>query len=310
MPFKAFASPKKLANLGEQVVAVAADEKDRVTAALTTDPVQLASIPFNGNKRITNVSLDEANDVALISKAVAVVKTGHDLWALLGIQHKSPKMEQIGRDIRSLHAAPGGGTALALGWDGNGASLAFQNNEVGGRQFVVRGDVRTASLTFDRCYVVVDAEGGAQFREHPGATPESGALARADLPAETKSYDRLAGGEKLAALTGRGKTQVCVLRRENPGAYSAEMLDVGAEVIDVAVIDTSLFVLGADGEVRLYNSEALATPGAQPTTRVGLKGNGTPTCMCSTSKGGAKLWVGTRGGDVIQCVPVKGGLDL
>ena len=173
MPFKKLASAKKLANLGAEVVAFAPLESGSVVAAVTTDPVKVSVHPIGaGNHRVTNVSLDEAHGAALIDKKVAVVKSGDDLWALLDIQH-TPKIEQVGRDIRSLHGCPKGGTALAIGWDGNGAALGLQNNEVGGRQFVLRGDVRCASLTTERCYVVVDG-GGGQLREHPGGTPESG----------------------------------------------------------------------------------------------------------------------------------------
>jgi len=145
MPFKKLASAKKLANLGAEVVGIAPLESGSVVAAVTSDPVKVSVHPIGaGNNRVTNVSLDEAQAAALIDKKVAVVKSGDDLWALLDIQH-TPKIEQVGRDIRSLHACPKGGTALAIGWDGNGAALGLQNHEVGGRQFVLRGDVRCAS---------------------------------------------------------------------------------------------------------------------------------------------------------------------
>src|SRR5690606_1844002 len=98
MPFKQLSSLKKLANLGERVVALAPLEGDRLMAAITTDPVKVCVHPLTGNHRITNVSLDEAQDLALLNKNVAVVKAGDELWALLDIQHR-PKIEQVGRDI-------------------------------------------------------------------------------------------------------------------------------------------------------------------------------------------------------------------
>ena len=142
MPFKTLASLQKLTNLNAEVAGLAPLETANVVAAVTTDPVQVSVHPSSGGRgKVTNVSLDEVSAIALINKAVAVVKSGDDLWALLDIQHK-PKMEQCGRDIRSLHGCPKGDTALAIGWDGNAAELVFQNNEVGGRQFVLRGDLR------------------------------------------------------------------------------------------------------------------------------------------------------------------------
>jgi hypothetical protein len=310
MPFKKFAAPKKLANLGAEVVGLAPFENGKVIAAITTDPVKVSVHPLGaGANKVTNVSLDEAQAGALIDKRIAVVKSGDDLWALLDIQH-TPKMEQVGRDIRSLTGCPNGGTALAVGWDGNGAALAFQNNEVGGRQFVLRGDVRCASMTHDRCYVVVDQGAGGQLREHPGGTPESGAMARADLPAEASGMDRLAGGQELCALSKRGANQVCVMRRESTQSFGAKMVDIPG-VVDVAVIETSLFVLTEDARLRLYDGAALAGgPELTPTHEVPLRADGAPTLLTSTTKGGNRLWIGTVAGDIVRVDVAKGNLDI
>jgi hypothetical protein len=122
--------------------------------------------------------------------------------------------------------------------------------------------------------------------------------------------DRLAGGQDLCALSKRGASHVCVIRREGAQAFGAKMIDVPG-VVDVAVIDTSLFVLGADGRLRLYDSEALAGgPDVSPTHELSLGAEGAPTVLASTSKGGAKLWVGTQGGDVLRVAAVKGGLEM
>ena len=310
MPFKKLSAPKKLANLGAEVVALAPLESGNLVAAITTDPVKVSAHPITaGNHKVTNISLDEAQAGALIDKRIAVVKSGDDLWALLDIQH-TPKMEQVGRDIRSLAACPNGGTALAVGWDGNGAALAFQNNEVGGRQFVLRGDVRCASLTKDRCYVVVDQGPGGQLREHPGGTPESGAMARADLPAEAAGMDRLAGGQQLCVLSKRGANQICVCRREGTQAYGAKMVDVPG-VVDVAVLETSMFVVTADGRLLLFDGETLAGgPELEPTHAVPVRADGTPTVIASTSKGGNRIWIGTAAGDVVRVDVAKGNLDI
>ncbi|HZO16379.1 MAG TPA: hypothetical protein VFB62_24060 [Polyangiaceae bacterium] len=315
MPYKSIASLKKLGNLGAEVVGLAALETGQIAAAVTTDPVKVAIYSYSGGSpKITNVSLDEAGGVALINKQVAVVKSGDAIWALLDIQHKA-KMEQIGRDIRSLHACPDGETALAIGWDGNGAALVFQNNEVGGRQFVLRGDVRAASLRDRMTYVVVDGSGGGQLRAHPGTTPESGANARVDLPPTAAAHDRLAGGHELSALARRGSDEVCVVLREGASALTVKTLRIGAGVISVEVLGSSLFALGADGRLRLFDGDTLraATDGGTPsaTFELGLGAQGEPSAMIATVKGGARLWIGTRGGDVLRCDPVKGtGLDL
>jgi len=263
MPFKTLAGLKKLTNLGAETVAIAPLDAGSIVAAVTSDPVKLSVHAYSGGSgKVTNVALDEAHGAALLNKQVAVVKSGDDLWALLDIQHK-PKIEQVGRDIKSLHGCPSGDTALAIGWDGNGAAMAFANNEVGGRQFTVRGDVRCASLSNDnRCYVVVEGGGGGQFRVHPGASPESGAIARADLPAEVLGYDRLAGGDELSALSKLGADSVCVIRKEGAAAFAAKMIGVPGGVVDVAVIRTSLFVLCADGKLRLYDGETLQRAGS------------------------------------------------
>lgn len=315
MPYKSIAALKKLGNLGAEVVGLAPLETGRITAALTTDPVKVGIYAHGGGSpRVTNVSLDEAASVALISKQVAVVKSGGDIWALLDIQHK-PKMEQIGRDIRSLHACPDGETALAIGWDGQGAALAFQNNEVGGRQFVLRGDVRAASLRDRVTYVAVDGAAGGQLRAHPGNTPETGATSRVDLPPTAAAHDRLAGGHDLSALARRGSDEVCAVIREGVSALTVKTLHIGAPVIDVVVLSTSLFALCADGRIRLFDGDALrgATDGGSPapTFELQLGAQGEPAAMVASTKGGTRLWIGTRGGDVLCCDPVKGsGLDL
>jgi hypothetical protein len=313
MPYKALASLKRLANLGAEVVDIAPLDGDQLALAIASDPVKLQVFPYAGSAgRVTNVSLDEGSAGALLNKQVAVVKSGDDLWALLDIQH-TPKMEQVGRDIRSLYACPKGGTALAIGWDGQGAALAFQNNEVGGRQFVVRGQLRAACLTADTTYVIADASAGGQLRGHPGSTPETGASTRADLPPAAASYDRLAGGHQLCAVSRRGADAVCVVVREGAAALTVKMLHVDT-VADVAVIDASLFVLGSDGTLRLYNSDAIkqASEGGSPTptAELALGGGGQPMRLLATSKGGARLWAGFKGGDVVRCEAVKGGLDF
>lgn len=307
MPFTKLSAPKKVASLGERVVALAALEKDRLVAALTTDPVQLCVAPMAGGAGKTKaVSLDEASAVALLNKDVAVVASGDALWGLLDIKH-TPRPEQAARDIKALFPNPGGGTAFGIGWDGSGVEVAFGAGEVGGRTFVLRGDIRAADLTEDRCFVVMEGGAGGQFREHPGGTPESGAVGRAELPAEASSFDRLAANHDLCAVTQAGQRKVCLLRREG-GGFGVSVVELEHDLHDVAVIETSLFALGADGRLRLYPKTSLSSATPNATAEVGLGLTGDPTAMRATTKGGAKVWVGSSGGDLVCVNAAKGSL--
>ena len=67
---------------------------------LSTAPVRLSLVPTTGaGGKITNVSLDGAEGVALLSRDVAVVRANDDsVWALLDITH-TPKMDQVVREL-------------------------------------------------------------------------------------------------------------------------------------------------------------------------------------------------------------------
>ena len=307
MPFTKLAAPKKIASLGEQVVALAPLERDRLLAAVTTDPVKLCVSPLgSGTPKTHDVSLDEAKAVALLNKDVAVVATADALWALLDIKH-SPKIEQVGRDMRALYPHPSGGSAFALGWDGSGVEVGYAAGEVGGRSFVLRGDIRAASITDDRCFVIMEGGGGGQFREHPGATPESGAVGRAELPAEAAGFDRLSAGHDLCAVGKRGERRVCLLRRDGAG-FSVGMVELEHEVHDFVVLETSLVTLGTDGRLRLFGATALEAEHPAVTADVVPGLTGDATAMCATSKGGARIWVGSAGGDLVCVSAAKGSL--
>ena len=310
MPFKSLASLKKIAKLDAEVVGIAPLDSDRICGVLTNDPVKVAIYPYAaGTKKEKNVGLDNVSGLAFINKSVAVVKTGGDLWGVINIQH-TPKIEQVGRDIRSLSHFQQGGTALAIGWDGNGAALAIEGHEVGGRQFVLRGDMRAIALDASNCYAVVNGAGGpgGQLRVHPGQTPEAGVKARVDLPSDAKGFNRLAATEGLAVLTKTGADSVCVIRQP-AGGVEPVMLAVPGTVVDVAVIETSMFVLCKDGKVRLYNSETLSKLGTDiidATFELDPKVTGEPTVLASSTRGGNKLWIGSKGGDLVRCDAVKG----
>ncbi|MBI4701179.1 MAG: hypothetical protein HY744_08480 [Deltaproteobacteria bacterium] len=313
MPFTNLSSPRKVAGLGAEVASLAALEPANLIAALTTDPVTVSAVPFaGGTSKPSKVALGAATEVALLSKAVAVVRSGDEIWALLDIQH-TPKLDQAARDIRSLHANPGGETAFAIGWGGRGAELKMHQHEVVGRDFTLRGELRACAIGAGETYAVVDGPGGGQLRAHPGATPESAPSARADLPADAAPLDRLAGGRELAALFKRGTANACVVRRAGMAPPSAKMVVLDGPAVGVAVIASSLFAIGADGKLRLFNADALQGAGPEPMTPtavVDVRANGEPTVLAATTRGGNRLWIGTRAGDVIRVDALKRGLDV
>ena len=176
MPFKNITAPRRVADLGAEVKSSAFLATPGLYAALTNDPVRLAVQPVSGgNTRVTNVSIDAAEEVAFITRDVVVVRAGDDsVWALIDITH-TPKMEQVARDVRALCMRPTGESALALGWDGSATALTLAQHEVAARPFPLRGTLRAADVLVSETVVVVDAGGeGGELRIHPGATPEPG----------------------------------------------------------------------------------------------------------------------------------------
>jgi len=313
MPFKNLSAPKAIASLKAEVVGSAQLETHDLFGVVTTDPVSLSMHVVSATTpgKITNVSLGSASDLALINRDVAIVRSGDDLWALLDIQHK-PKMDQVGRDIKSLHGCPKGGTALAIGWDGQAAALELRQYEVGGRQFALRGQVRTCDLGPNECFIVVDGAGGGQFRVHPGLTPEAGASAKVDLPAEVAKWDLLRGGREMSVLFKKGSPQVCAIARDGKGNLSAKLVMLDAAVLGLAVMATSVFTIATDGKVRLFNGDSINRATGDepivPTATVQIPMRGEPTVMAATYKGYARLWIGTRAGDLIRIEAAKGGL--
>jgi hypothetical protein len=309
MPFKTLTSPRKHHALDAEVSAFAYLAAPGFVAAVTNGPVRLAMQPLgSGNGKVTNVSLQQADGIALLSRDVAVVKSGDDLWALLDITHTA-KMDQVGRDARALIARPLGETALVIGWDGSATQLKSKGHEVDARQFAVRGNLRTADIVERETFAVVDGPGGGQLRIHPGDTPEAGANGRVDLPAEAAKLDRLRGGVKLTALFSRGKSAVCVVRG-GPARLVAKMIHVGGKIADVGVLETSLFVAFEDGSVALYDDAALdkaTESSAEATASIKLGSQGDPRAMIPTLKGTPTLWIGTSNGDFTSVTVVRKG---
>ena len=77
--------------------------------------------------------------IALLAPDAALVRTGDgSAWALANLTGEArPKV--IARDIRSLHARPGGGHALGIGADGSATAFSISRGEVSARTFTARG---------------------------------------------------------------------------------------------------------------------------------------------------------------------------
>ncbi|WP_437733963.1 hypothetical protein [Sorangium sp. So ce1335] len=312
MPFSNLSSPRKVHSLDAEIRGAAFLATPGLVAMVSTDPVRLGVCPVGGSgAKTTNLSLSSAEDVALLSKDVAVVRSEDAVWALLGITH-GPKLDQVGRDARLLATCPSGATALALGWDGSATELKLDKNEVNGRTFAVRGAARAFDLTETETHVVMDGAGeGGELRVHPGPTPEPGPTLRASLPRAAQNLNRVRAGAKLTAVYKRGASAVCAVVRSS-GKLTARLIELGEPVADVAVLESCLFAAFADGRVALFDGAAIEAASAAPpapTASVTLGARGEPTALAVAGKGSPSLWVGTSAGEIwsLSLVRKQGG---
>ena len=309
MPFKNLSGTRKQNDLNAEVRGSAILVNPGLVAKLSTGPVRLLVQPTgSGGGKIINVSLDSAEEVALLSRDVAVVRAGDDaVWALIDITHTA-KMDQVAREARALCMRPTGETALVLGWDGSATELRVNRNEVDARPFAIRGSIRAADLTETETYTVVDGAGGGQLRVHPGATPEPGATARVDLPNEALAFDRVRGGARLSAVFKRGSAAVCLITG-SPARYTAKMVQLEAKALDIAVMDTSFVAVFADGRAALYDADAIAAASdsapIQPKVAVALGTRGEPRTLAVSGKTSPTLWIGTSSGEVLSVSVVR-----
>jgi hypothetical protein len=309
MPFKTIATPRKLSTIDADVRAAAFVNNPGMVAMLSHTPVRIATFAFGGAPgKVTNVSLDGAEAVALLSRDMAVVRGSDDsIWALLGITH-TPKMEQVGRDARSLAFRPGGDTALSLGWDGSATELRLSRSEVEARQFALRSTLRAVDVGESECYAVADGADGGQVRVHPGATPEPGASLRCNLPREVAEYDQVRGCPRLVAVWKPGKRTVC-LATGGPMRLAAKLVELEDAPTALGVLETSFIATFADGRAALYDSDAIAAAGdngpitAKHVLPLGTRGK--PEALTLTTKGGYTLWVGTSIGEVLCATVAK-----
>lgn len=265
---------------------------------VSTNPVQVAVVAHTGSPaKQFSVQLEDAKDIALLSRDMAVVRTDTEVWQLLDIQHKV-RVDPLTRDARSI-VGPQGDAALALRWDNSAEQLTPGKNEVASRTFQLRGDHRAVDVGENECFAVVDAKGTeGEFRLHPGATPEQGALGRIALPEGTKELERLRGGRFLSALYSRGNSAVCLIRRAG-NRLETKMVYLDVPMTDLCVSETSLLVVTKDGRVVLYDSDAITRGEGRmdPTSETPLGCRGEPTtCVIAHSN----IFVGTSGGDIVM----------
>jgi hypothetical protein len=307
MPFKNLSSPRQVNQLDAEVRSIAHLANPELVAVLSADPARIAVHQASGgNPKTTNISLSQGDEVALLSRDVALVRSGDAVWAILNMAH-SPKMDQVARDIRALCMRPTGSTALAFGWDGSATELTLNKNDVDARTFPLRGDVRAADMTATDTYVVVDKGDGGELRVHPGGTPEPGANWRATLPREAASFDRLRSAAKLSVLFKRGSSDVCAVTAVG-GKLVPKMVRLAEAPIDMAVYETSMFALFPGNRAALYNSEAIAAAGDKtldPTASLTVNARGELRAMTAAGKGSPQLWVGSSAGDVLTIALVR-----
>lgn len=277
-----------------------------LVAMLSTDPVKLVLHPTaGGTSRSTGVGLGTADEVALLSREIAVVRSGDEIWAIQNLSHNAV-MDQVGRDARQLCMRAAGATALVVHWDGKATELRVGRNEVIERPFALRGNVRSCDVGPSDTFVIVDLGEGGELRVHPGATPEAGANARSPLPREAKELDRLRGGRDLSAVFKPGKTAVCIVQRKG-NTLVAKMIELDMPPLEIGVVETSLFATFADGSIALYDNDSLnsANPVPTPTSNLRLPIRGEPRTVIFTGKSVPTAWIGTSSGEVVQATVVR-----
>jgi hypothetical protein len=303
MPFKNVSSVRKVASVEGAVTGGAFNRALSAVAISSNNPVQIALLPLNGvNPKIQSVGLDDVTDIALLNRAMAIVKAGDATWALLDIEHK-PKVEQLHPDTKAICPKAAGNLALGLKWDGSGVEYSPGKTDVAMRDFQLRGDTRCADVGENETYVVVDG-GEGEFRIHPGTTPESGSATKCALPAGCKNLDRIKGAKHLSAIYKRGNPNVCIVRRAG-NRLEAKMLSLGWPPTDVAVVETTMLVTTADGRIVLFDAESLhmATTSffeARLEAHIGCRGE--PRVMVVANQ---TLFVGTSTGEILQGAIVR-----
>lgn len=297
---------KKVDDLGTAVNAASCLVGQGLVAMLAGSPSRLWVLPGAGSPSISEVPVQSAQDVALLSKRTAVV-LGSDgtAWAILDLGG-SARAKAVARDVRALAMRPWGESALALGADGHATALTLSREDVAARAFSMRGGVvRACDVGEHVTHVVIDSAEGGQLRIHPGATPELGTSAKTALPAASAGLDRVRGGASLSVLYKRGSELICAVTG-TPNKLSAKMIKLDAKVLDAGVAEGCLIAALQDGRVATYDLAAIEGAGDDPVApssaaQLGTKGRA--KVLLATIKG---VWIGTTTGEVMSVAMARG----
>jgi len=301
MPYKSLSAPRRVESLDAEVCGAAAFDGIGLVAMVSSSPARCGFVPISsGTNKVINLSLDRGDDVAFLSRDVALVRSDSDLWAVLDIHHRA-KFERIATNVRAFSGCPGGERPLGLTLEGNAYEGTMSGHEATARHFALRGNVKLADVGSTDTFVVVEVPGGLELRMHPGATPEPGANGRASLPSDANKLDRLKGGVALSVLYKKGTSEACIVSQTG-GRLQAKMIDVGGPIACAATAETSLVVAFDDGRAALFTGDTLkaAEYSVTPTHSLSLGARGEPSALLVTTKGSAVVWVGTSSGEIIR----------
>jgi hypothetical protein len=301
MPYKTVSQPRLVASLEGEVTGGSFNRKLGSIVMVGKNPVQVAVVAQSGNpSKVFGVKIDDASDVAILARNMAVVNENGNLWGLLDIEHAA-KIDQVGRDCRMMVGQ--GEAALALKWDNSCDQLTPGRSEIAVRNFTLRGDTRAVDVGDTECYTVVDG-GEGEFRIHPGSTPEQGSTAKTGLPPGCKNLDRLRGGKFLSAIYRRNDPTVCLIKRAG-NRLEPRMIKLDVPVTDVAVAETSLLVGTKDGRVIVYDGEAIDKSTASLIQAKGERDLGSRGEVRVLLVAGGSLFVGTSSGEIYLTALVR-----
>lgn len=313
MTVTAIHPPTKALDLDAVVRSAAVLNGAGIVGMITAGPAKLALLQMaGGGGPVIDLAVESPQDLALLSRDVAVVRAGDgSLWAI-GDLHGTPRAKLVGRDARALVMRPQGESALALNQDGSAGAITLSKQEVSLRPFAVRGGaLRACCVAESVTYVVVDGEGGGQLRIHPGTTPEPGTSVKATLPAEAKELDQVRGGMALSAVYKRGSSTICLITG-GPSKLAPKMAELDGKPADIAVLEDALLVAFADGRVALYDGAAIAGAGSALLTATAslappARGKPRVAVVAGTAKIPHAFWIGTTSGEVLRAVLARDG---
>jgi hypothetical protein len=302
MPYKNVSQPKQVAKLDGEVTGGSFHRKLGSVAMLGRAPVQVAVVAATGSpSKVFNLGLNDVSDIVLLSRDMAVVRDGSDLWGVVDLAHKA-RVDQVGQDAKLL-IGPQNDTGVALKWDGSGEALTPGKADVSVRSFQLRGDHRAVDVNEAECFAVVDG-GDGEFRIHPGPTPEQGSVTKVALPPGCKELDRVRGARYLSAVYSRNNSTLCVVRRAG-NRLEPKMLRLDIPLTDVAVSETTLIALARDGRVVIYDSESIDKATSSMIEPIGEKHLGCQGEPRVVVVAGGTIFVGTSAGEVLMASLIR-----